>query len=387
MSDSLPLTGIRVADFGQLTAGANTSAMLADLGADVIKIESPANLDLFRILGARDRDAGWWNRSPPFRFSNRNKRSVSLDLKTEDGRRLARELIANSDVVVENFRRGVLERLGLDYEAIRADNPRIVLASISSQGETGPNRVHASFGSTLDATGGLAAMTGYPDGDPQVSGSDLNYPDQVVSLISVGLILAALRQVRRTGAGARLDISQREIVSFLIGEEIVAAGADPSRHATRRGNAEDDALLQDCFACADRRWVAVTVTDEANAQRLRNLTGTGASLRGDLSKWCAGRNADEAAAALAKAGIPASAVLNGMDLMDAPHLSGGSVALDAQGALVKGMPYAFDAWPFATRRDAPELGQDTDDILRNVLGLAEADLERLKALGVTRTDP
>jgi crotonobetainyl-CoA:carnitine CoA-transferase CaiB-like acyl-CoA transferase len=134
----MPLNGVRVIDFGQLTAGANTSAMLADLGADVIKIESPANLDLFRSIGAPDRDAGWWNRSPPFRFSNRNKRSIALDLKSSEGLQRVRELIAQSDVVVENFRRGVLERLALDYPNLRDLNPRIVLASISSQGETVP---------------------------------------------------------------------------------------------------------------------------------------------------------------------------------------------------------------------------------------------------------
>jgi benzylsuccinate CoA-transferase BbsF subunit len=207
MTGHLPLNGVRVIDFGQLTAGANTSAMLADLGADVIKIESPANLDLFRSIGAPDRAAGWWNRSPPFRFSNRNKRSIALDLKSSEGLQRVRALIAQSDVVVENFRRGVLERLALDYPNLRDLNPRIVLASISSQGESGPNRLHASFGSTLDATGGLASLTGYAQGEPLVSGSDVNYPDQVVSLISTGLILAALRDVRRTGQGTRLDIS------------------------------------------------------------------------------------------------------------------------------------------------------------------------------------
>ncbi|HPU54338.1 MAG TPA: CoA transferase, partial [Burkholderiaceae bacterium] len=259
MTRNLPLTGVRVIDFGQLTAGANTSAMLADLGADVIKIESPANLDLFRAIGAPDRGADWWNRSPPFRFSNRNKRSIALDLKSAEGLAQVRELIARSDVVVENFRRGVLERLGLDYARLRELNPRVVLASISSQGETGPNRLHASFGSTLDATGGLAALTGYAEGDPQISGSDVNYPDQVVSLISAGLILAALKQVRSSGQGTRLDISQREIVSFLIGEEIVAAGADPARQTQRAGNREAGVLLQDCFRCADGRWLALSV--------------------------------------------------------------------------------------------------------------------------------
>lgn len=120
-----PLAGVMVIDFGQLTAGANTAAMLADLGADVIKIESPANLDLFRTIGAPDNAPGWWNRSPPFKFSNRNKRSVALDLKSEEGRRLARELILKSDVMVENFRRGVLERLDAGRDRRPGESDRI----------------------------------------------------------------------------------------------------------------------------------------------------------------------------------------------------------------------------------------------------------------------
>ena len=404
MTGRLPLDGVRVIDFGQLTAGANTSAMLADLGADVIKIESPANLDLFRTIGAPDRDAGWWNRSPPFRFSNRNKRSIALDLKSPEGLRRVRELIVQSDVVVENIRRGVLERLGLDYPNLHVLNPRIVLASISSQGETGPNRLHASFGSTLDATGGLASLTGYAGAEPLVSGSDVNYPDQVVSLISTGLILAALREVRQTGRGTRLDISQREIVSFLIGEQIVAAAADRQWRAERDGNREDGILLQDCFRCADGSWLALTIADDGQAARVAQVlamagpvaasaTGRAAAsanaalLRDDLARWCATQTARVAAACLNEAGLAAAPVMDGMDLLDAPHLSGQTLVADAQGDLVKGMPYVLGGRPFQIRRPAPALGEHTAELLREVLGLGESDIARLDAMGVTRTDP
>ena len=115
-----PLAGLRVLDFGLLTAGANTSAMLADLGADVLKIESGAYLDPFRVVGKMDNDEGWWNRSPQFRFTNRNKRGLAIDLKHKDGQRLIRELAAHCDVVVENFRRGVLDRAGLGYKDLSA---------------------------------------------------------------------------------------------------------------------------------------------------------------------------------------------------------------------------------------------------------------------------
>jgi benzylsuccinate CoA-transferase BbsF subunit len=300
--------------------------------------------------------------------------------------------------VVENFRRGVLERLGLHEAALRARFPRIILASISSQGETGPNRLHASFGSTLDATGGLSALTGYSGESPRVSGGDVNYPDQVVSLISTGLILAALRQVRETGRGVRLDISQREIVSFMVGEEIVAAGADPTRRGVRQGNAEDGLLLQDCWRCADGRWVAVTVTDAAQGAALARVLGVAVaarqnvaqptnSLRTALSDWCQTRTADDAASTLAAAGLSAAPVLDGLDLLHAPHLTGASIAEDATGRMVKGMPYRFDHLPFCVHRQAPDLGADTDTVLREVLGLNDAAIARLAALGVTRTEP
>ena len=144
-----PLAGVRVLDFGLLTAGANTSAMLADLGADVLKIESGAYLDPFRVVGKIDDNDGWWNRSPQFRFTNRNKRGLALNLKDPQGQQVIRELAPHCDVVVENFRRGVLDRAGLGYHALKEINPRIVFAAISSQGDSGPERMNVSFGSTL----------------------------------------------------------------------------------------------------------------------------------------------------------------------------------------------------------------------------------------------
>ncbi len=259
MSASGPLAGVRVLDFGLLTAGANTSAMLADLGADVIKIESGAYLDPFRVVGKNDNDVGWWNRSPQFRFTNRNKRGVALNLKAPEGQRLIRELATHCDVVVENFRRGVLDRFGLGYEALKALNPKIVVAAISSQGDTGPERLNVSFGSTLDATSGIASLTGYEGEEPRISGMDVNYPDQIVSLFATGIVITAIMEARRTGKGAFLDFSQREVASFTLGEEIMAAAADPERKNRRRGNQQDGIAQQDTYRCRDGRWIAVTL--------------------------------------------------------------------------------------------------------------------------------
>ncbi|MBM3621131.1 MAG: CoA transferase [Alphaproteobacteria bacterium] len=379
-----PLAGIRVLDFGLLTAGANTSAMLGDLGAEVVKIESGAYMDPFRAVGQRDTSPGWWNRSPPFHFTNRNKRGVALNLKHAEGRRLILELAKGCDVVVENFRRGVLERFGLDYAALKAANPRIVLASISSQGDTGPNRLHASYGSTLDATGGMAALTGYADdGLPRISGMDVNYPDQVVSLLAAGLVIAAVMNARRTGRGALLDISQREIASFMIGEEIVAAAADPARRTpSRQGNAQDGVALQRCLRCADGRWLAITLQDEKDEVAW-------ATVIDDVSidQWAASQDAEAAARVLNDAGIAAAVVKNGMDLIRDRALAGDTLAWLPDGGLVKGMPYRFAGMPLVIERRAPDLGEHTGETLRELLGLDDQALARLAELGVTSAEP
>ena len=379
-----PLSGIRVLDFGLLTAGANTSAMLADLGADVVKIESGAYMDPFRAVGQRDTAPGWWNRSPQYHFTNRNKRGVALNLKHAEGRRLILELAKTCDVVVENFRRGVLERFGLDYAALKAVNPRIVLASISSQGDTGPNRLHASYGSTLDATGGMAALTGYADdGLPRISGMDVNYPDQIVSLLASGLVIAAVMNARRTGEGALLDISQREIASFMIGEEIVAAAADPARQTPpRRGNTQDGTASQGCYRCADGRWLAVTVQDSGDEATCNRVTA-----QAGLAEWSAARAASDAAAQLNAAGIAAAVVRDGMDLIKERGLAGDTLAWLEDGGLVKGMPYRFAGAPLVVERRAPDLGEHTAETLRELLGLDEAALAKLAALGVTSAEP
>lgn len=226
-----PLSGLRVVDLGWITAGAASSTMLLDLGADVVKVEGPGAPDPFRNWdGAKGE---WWNQSPFFNFTNRGKSSLCVDLKDPRGREVLLRLLEDADILVENFRRGVMASFGLDVAMLRQRFPRLIIASISSQGETGPDRAMVSYGSTLEATAGLAALTGAGDA-PVITGRDVNYPDQVVCLFASGAIIAALHERERSGNGAHLDLSQRELTSFLLGEEFIAAAAGAP--SPRQGN-------------------------------------------------------------------------------------------------------------------------------------------------------
>jgi crotonobetainyl-CoA:carnitine CoA-transferase CaiB-like acyl-CoA transferase len=369
----LPLAGCRVLDLGIITAGAATSALLADLGAEVIKLESPGYRDPFRFW--QGDDAGVDSDLPTFfRFTNRNKSGASLDLKQAAGRNAFLRLVARSDVVVENFRRGVMTRLGIDYEALKAANDGIIFASLSSQGETGPDAGYVSYGTTLEAMAGLAWLTGYADGGPVVSGKDLNYPDQIVAIFAAGMISAAWLQRKRGGPGAHLDLSQRELTAFLAGEAFVAPPETP-----RRGNAEKAYALQDCFATGDG-WVALSVLPEQIAT-LGSLAPIGAD-RSALARWLGRMNRDEAARALATKGIAAAPVLDGAEVLaQRGRLWRHALAEGPEKRLAKGFPFQLRHGPLTIFADAPHVGADTARVLGEVGGFSPDEIARLVAAG------
>lgn len=377
----LPLDGVRVLDLGIITAGAASSAILADLGADVIKIEAPNYIDPFRIWVDFDKKDDWWNHSPHFNFTNRNKRSVCLDLKSSAGHDLFFKLVTMSDVLVENFRRGVMDRLGLSVQALHKANPKLIVAAISSQGETGPERDVSSFGSTLEATSGLASLAGAPGEAPVLTGRDLNYPDQVVALFAAGMIVAALSARKKTGVGAHLDISQRELTSFLIGERFMS---DCSM-SDREGNG-DLCTTGQCVARADDgAWIALTrtVPDTAGAN-ISERSNDEAALRQFVGKL----PANDAIASLRRDGVAASVVLDGQAIREAEWFNHTEAfASTPNSTLAKGFAFQYRDTPMRIGRETPTLGQDNVPVLCDLLKLGADDVAMLSKDGVIGQAP
>lgn len=384
----MPLAGCRVLDLGIITAGAATAACLADFGAEVIKIESTSYRDPFRRWLSEKPVNARADLPPFFRATNRNKLGLSLDLKQAAGRETFLRLVANSDVVVENFRRGVLQKLGLDYATLKAANPNIILASISSQGETGPDALYVSYGSTLEAVAGLAWTTGYADGEPTITGVDLNYPDQVVGLFATAMIVTAWLARQQGQGGAHLDMSQRELTSFLSGEAFVAAseGVSPGRS----GNAQDPHVVQDCFRAADGVWVAATVDLSQVAALTPLLAGdaepthaTTAEFAGALRAWVSRGAAQERVACLQAVGVASAVVLDGGQVLQGRGaLWSHALQQSPQGTLVKGFPHQFEHTPLGVSREAPVIGADTLDVLRRIGGMSDEDIDALQVAGV-----
>lgn len=375
------LAGLRVVDLGIITAGASTSAMLADLGAEVIKVEGPAYTDPFRKWFGEANTPNWWNESPQFIATNRNKKGICLDLKSPRGRELFLSLVADSDIVVENFRAGVLARLGIDYPVLAAANPRVILASISSQGATGPSAANVSFGSTLEASSGMSYLMRYPGGTPHITGRALNYPDQVVSLFAVGAILAAVVKRERTGDGAHLDLSQRELTTFLIGEATLHDSAGGGAAA----GADEAGPFEGIFAAADGRGIAVTIPVHAAGTVSSFLSRQGA--RSSLAEWIAATSAAEVVARLRALGVAAEVIVTGKTAHDDALLPRNAFGKDRNGVSVKGFPIRMNGTDIGPATPAPALGEHNREVALERLGLAAAEYAALESAGIFATRP
>lgn len=389
---SAPLEGVRVVELTWVIAGPLMTKYLALLGAEVIRIESAKRAEF------RDRGGS-------FALLNDNKRSCRLDLSHPRAREIARQLVARSDVLVENFGAGVVDRLGLGREALRALKPDLIVLSCSGVGRTGPDREKLAYGTLLQLASGWSRLQGHPDTSRIVVGGA--WTDPLAAAMGAFAILAALWHRRATGAGQYIDLSMVEATLCGLPEALMDFAMN-RRGPERMGNRDPIAAPHGCYPCrGDDRWVAVSVTSEEEWLGLRRAMGDPAGallgearfadafrrkrheeeLDGLVAAWTAGRTAEEATEALQAEGVPAGPVLSAADLVDDPHLRarGAFVATESPeggGALTIGAPWRIEPGLVPSYRPAPRLGQDDDYVLRTLLGLSEAEVAELVEAGV-----
>ncbi len=411
----LPFDGIRVADFTANWAGPIIGHVLGLLGADVIHVESARRPDPMRFNTIRSMDDDqWWEWSPLFQGPNTNKRGLTLDLGADRGRELARELIARSDVVVENYSPRVMEGWGLSYEDVHAINPQAIMVRSPAFGLSGPWRDRGGYAQTMEMASGLAWLTGWPDDPPEVPNGPM---DPIAGTHATIALLLALEHRRRTGEGVLVEVPMIGGALNVAAEQVVEYSAYGNL-LERQGNRSFFAAPQGVYRTADLlpdgtqdRWVLISVaTDEqwvALRQALQDpawardpafATVEGRRLAHDLidenlSAWTLGRGADDIVELLAAGGVPASKVL-------LQHESAELAQLAARGFLerlrhpvtgditVVGYPAKFEHNTRSLNRTAaPTLGQHNREILTDVLGLLDEDVDALIVQGIIGDRP
>ena len=394
-ADGPLLAGVRVVDLGVGAVGPEACWALAELGAEVIKIESRANLDFLRAVTL---EPGAVNRAWTFNTECRGQKSVCLDLRSARGREIAFELCRRADVIVENNRGGVCEKWGLDYESVRRVNPRVIYLQSQGFGEGGPLGRAQAFGPLNSSFSGVNWVWNHPQA-PYPAGSSLNHPDHIASKLAALGVLAALEHRRRSGVGQRIEMAQTEAAAFLLGE-LYLEGPCTGRPARQRGNAVDWAVPHGVYRCeGEDRWVALAVASDEEWRRFCAVAGwvddprlSTLELRlaardeidARVSEWTASRRAEDVAESLQAAAISAHIVQSPDDTRADPHLA-------ARGAIVTvthaeigperhiGNPVRPSRTPNVIAGASPLLGADTEDVLGRWLGIEPAEVATLVA--------
>ena len=413
---SKALAGIRILDLTIISAGAGATMLLADMGAEVIKVESTRYVDTFRnsLIHPHDEPGEHpWNRAAPFNTMNRNKYGITLDLTHPDGKEIFLEIARRSDVVANNFRLGVMDNFGLGYDTLKEVKPDLVVIDISSQGSFGPESRYGSLGSTLDALSGLAYVTGEEGGPPVWSGPTVNYPDQLACTLAAGAILSALYHRMETGEGSYIDFSQRESITSLIGEMVLDTSLN-GRQPKRIGNGHSHMVPHGAYPCAgDDQWVTLAVGNEEEWRRFCGVIerpelltderfaayparyANRQELDGIVTEWTILLQPYEVFGRLESAGIAAGPIVGGEGILEEPQLTarGYFQEVDQPEAgtfPIKTRPMKFSKTDGTIYMPAPMLGQHNEYILGDMLGLTPdriAELERDNIIGKEPLSP
>ena len=391
-----PLTGIRVLDLTRVLAGPFCAMLLADMGAEVIKVEEP---------GKGDDTRSW----PPFvggeatyfMSVNRGKQSLTLNLKAPEGRDILRRLVRKSDVVLENFRTGTMDKLGLGYAALAKANPRLVYCAVSGFGESGPEAHRGGYDLVVQAESGIMDLTGFPDGPPVKVGNSI--ADLVAAMAAAHGVTLALLARQRTRRGQKVEIAMLDVMASLLTYQAgiyFGTGARP----TRRGNAHpsivpyevfraadayltlgvaNNSLWGRCCAALERPELARDPRFDAEAKRVQNRD----TLIPLLNEILGGRTADEWMKRLEAAGVPAGRIRTVPEVCESEHLKARGMVVTlphpaATRVTLMGVPIRLHATPGRAVVPPPLLGQHTESVLRQLLGLRKAEVARLRAAGV-----
>jgi crotonobetainyl-CoA:carnitine CoA-transferase CaiB-like acyl-CoA transferase len=391
-----PLAGVRVIDLTRVLAGPFCAMALGDMGAEVIKIEEP---------GKGDDTRGW----PPFAGGeatyflsvNRSKKSLTLNLKAPEGQEILGRLIARADVVLENFRPGTMDRLGLGCEALRAANPRLIYCAISGFGESGPEASRAGYDLIVQGESGVMDLTGFADGPPVKVGNSI--ADLVAGMAAAQGIALALLARERTGRGQKVEIGMLDVMASLLTYQ---AGLywNAAGRPTRRGNQHPSIVPYEVFRAQDA-YLTVGVANESLWERFCGALGRPDLVRDPrfdtvanrlanreplvaiLNDALGTRPADAWLAALERAGVPAGRIKTVAEVCESPHLRarGMAVTLDhpkAGAVIAMGVPIRLHDTPGAATLPPPLLGQHTEEILTGLLRMDRTRVDALRAAGV-----
>lgn len=393
-----PLRGVKVLDFTHVLAGPFCSRLLADFGADVVRVESHKHPDRWGkgikkpgFESTQDRQASYLN-------TNRSKRSICIDLKNLTGRDLAARLAAVADVVLENFSAGVMERLKLDYETLQPLNPRLIHTSMSGYGHNGPRRDWTSMNFNLQGYSGLMMLTG-SESDPPIGISN-SWNDYVGGLHACFAIVQALEKRSKTGLGCRLDVSQFECSVATLGAMLLYSAAT-DRSPVRLGNRSRRFAPQGVYRCSgDDEWCAISVQNDEQWRALVEVMGDrrwGSELRfmtalgrvrchdeidERIRQWTAKLANREVERRLKEAGVVAERMRRIQEVIDSSDASGIFKIMEEPriGSMcITWLPFEFSSGPWLPPQPAPSLGQHTSEVLRGWLNLSEAEIRELEA--------
>jgi len=395
-----PLAGIRIVDFGTIVIGNELGRLLADQGAEVIKIENRAFPDMARTALGKEM-------TPNFAAGSRNKLSLGVNLRTPEGNAIMKRLVAEADVVLENFKPGTLENLGLGYEELRTVNPDLVMLSTNANGSTGPWSNWLGYGPLVRCASGITSMWRYPDDEFGFAEPTTIYPDHMAARICATAVLAALLGRQRTGRGAYIETAQVEMIMAQISDIFLATSLGHDSVSTPHGNHSDLGAPWGVYPCAgDDEWCVVTVSDDADWERLCGALGNPAWMRSSayathefrmenrdaldahLAEWTSTQDPRGLMERLQAAGIAAGWMMRPPnDHADDPHFveRGLYRTLEQPGL----GPILMEDGPFRSRgvlpvrvEPAPLHGQHTREICARVLGMGADEIEALVAAGV-----